>query len=260
MVSVLSVATTQGPSGSVSAQGPNTVVFRIETDVFEADEPKPVQRSLTLFQNGVAYNLSHDSGELMLVDWSGDRIVLINKPQQIQTTVEISKLQELLRAAKTQMATTTLVMYSKGAEKVDANENRIRIGDALMLYESTLQRPESSTQAKICAQEYRKFADATKLLSAFAGPPPFHRLRLNQAVSEKDAIPQEINLKMRVGDSTVHYKSILHANWLLSKDDQNRINEFGEMMATFESLDYEEFQKRNSQQVRMDQAKNDSKR
>ena len=54
--------------------------FRVDTDVTQGEDARPVQQSLTLFSNGVAYNLSQDSGELMVVDWQRDRIILLNKP------------------------------------------------------------------------------------------------------------------------------------------------------------------------------------
>lgn len=224
--------------------------FRVDTDVIEGEDAKPVQRSLTLFYNSVAYNISQDSGELMVVDWKNDRIILLNTPQQIQTTVEISRLRDLLSAAKAQSASTTLVAYVKGAEKVKDADASIEVGDAVMLYEATLQRPSDASRAQAYADQYRQFADATKLLSAFAGPPPFHRLQLNKVVAEKGALPDEITLKLRVGEETVEYKSTLHVIWQLSKKDQNRISDIGEMMARYESLDYREFQKRNVQQIK----------
>lgn len=226
--------------------------FCVETDVIEGTEAKPVQRSATLFSNGVAYNLSQDSGELMVVDWKNDRIILLNTQQEIQTTVQISRLQKLLESAKQQSAATTLVGFVKGAEKVQREGAKIRVGDMLMQYEATLQRPDEEERAHGFAQQYRHFADATKLLSAFAGPPPFHRLKLNEAICEDGSLPDEITLTMRVGEETVVYKSTLHVIWTLSRNDKRRIGEIGDMLVTFEDLDYREFQKRNVQQVKTD--------
>ena len=226
--------------------------FRVDTDVTEGGQAKPVQRSITFFHNGVAYNLSQDSGELMVVDWKNDRIILLNTKQEIQTTVEISRLQHLLESARTQSAATSLVGFVKGAEKVQSEGSKIRVGDQLMLYEATMQRPDDEDRARDFAQQYRQFADATKLLSAFAGPPPFHRLQLNEAICDEHSLPDVIELKIRVGDDTVTYKSTLHVIWTLSRKDQQRITEIGDMLVTFDDMDYREFQKRNVQQVKTD--------
>lgn len=221
--------------------------FRIETDVFVNEIKQPVQQSLTLFHAGVWYDVSRDDeGEITMVDKDNDRIVLIDSDHSMKTIVKISDLTKLMTSAKNQAATTQLSVYIDGAAKVEATADKVVVGDDLLRYESTLQEPADATSSARFAQAYREFADAVKQLNSFRSGgvvPPFARMSFNEAVAKQNKLPKEILITAKQGDQVSLYKTILHANWRLSKSDLQRITEIGEKVATYETVSSTDYQR-----------------
>lgn len=225
--------------------------FRVETDVFVDGTKEPVQQSLTLFSNGVAYDSSRDQvGETTMVDPGRDRVILLNDEHELQTTVKISELDSLMNSARKQAMTTGLGVYLRGASMVDASHDQVVVGDDLLRYTATLQRPRDDALAGQVAVQYRQFADAVKQINSFRsfGDPPFARLALNAAVQEQKALPQELTLTAKKGEHQVTYKCILHVTWMLSKTDELKIAKVGEKLALYEVVNSTEYQKRTQPQ------------
>ncbi len=237
MVSLIAPAKGQSPG------------FRVETDLFVEGTREPIQQSLTLFSEGVAYDTSRDDdGETTMVDASRDRIVLLNDQHQLQTTVKISDLTALMNSARQQALTTGLAVYLRGASQVQADEERVIVGDSVLRYEASLQRPSDLNAATAYAKNFREFADAVKQLNSLRsfGDPPFARLALNAAIADQHALPQKITLTANKGDQSTTYNCMLHATWRLSKSDLGRIAKIGEKLATYEDVDSTEYQKRTT--------------
>ena len=221
--------------------------FRVETDVLVPNEPKPVQQTLTLFKNGVAYDFSRDEpDQITMVDPIRMRIVLLDAERKVQTQVDLSGLNALMDSARNQAATTGLSIYLEDARTVgfDADTKKVTVGAKVLRYEATLQEPR---EAKMAAH-FAKFADASAYLNAWraASPPPFARIALNQAIAEQTALPDEItrttfirDKDQVVGEHVV--KCRLHSNWRLSKDDELQIQEIGKMLVNFATLSNAEY-------------------
>ncbi|MCR9291150.1 MAG: hypothetical protein NXI32_00440 [bacterium] len=223
--------------------------FRIETDIFLEGKVEPLSQTLTLFQDGIAYDIPRQEGqEITMVDPGNDRIIRFNQTSAIRTTVAISHLRKMLDSAKAQAQNTGLAMFLAGSQKIEADSKRVIVGDDLLRYEATMQQPPLLESAPANAKTYREFADAVKLLSSFDGmDPPFARLALNAAIHEQNSIPEEIRLSVNNGKGQVVYISRLHTTWMLSKNDKKRISEIQKMLVTFEDLGPAEYKKRNEE-------------
>jgi hypothetical protein len=218
--------------------------FRIETDVFAEGVAKPLSQTLTLFQDGIAYDLPREENmDITMFDPRNNRLVRFSKQARLQTTLQISEMRQLMESARKQAESTELAVYLRGAEKVEATGDKVTVGDDTLRYETTLQRPSPSNSAETSAGAYRSFADAMILMNAFDGIPPFARLALNAAVEDQQAVPKEIRQSIQRGKKKRVYICRLHATWLLSKADRSRIAEIQEMLVSFPNVSQAEYMK-----------------
>lgn len=211
--------------------------FRVETDLFLGDEKEPFHQTTTLFSGGVAYDLPHGQNVVTMVDPKRNRIVLLDKQRRKQTNIDIDDLTKLIENAKTG-ATGILGQVIADAQLVEVAEDSLTVGQSLLRYEATLQ-PSSGE----CAAEYAAFANASAMLNGGRDPAalPYARLLLNEAILQKNKLPKEITKTVMLTKVPQVSRSILHANFRLSKDDQLSINEIGTMLASFEKIPQREF-------------------
>ncbi len=218
---------------------PPQAPFRVVTDVFFGSQKEPAQQTLTLFSAGVAYDISFDDpNQITMVDVARDRIVLLNKQQQTQTSIDLKQLQQYIDSARKQAETSNLALYLKGAEQIEVTNNVVSVGDSVMRYEATLQQPRDEQMA----QQYARAADALSLLNGWrSGVPPFARLSLNRVVAEQKSLPEEITRTARSDSQTEVVKCRLHTNWRLSKVDEKQVADIGTMLVTYRTVTEPEF-------------------
>lgn len=232
------------PVPGVSCQAQDTIAppqaaFRVVTDIFFGTQKEPAQQTLTLFSGGVAYDISFDDpNQLTMVDPARDRIVLLNKQTQTQTSLDLKQLQEYIESARKQAQTSKLALYLEGADQIEVTNETVRVGDAQLQYQATLQQPRD-VQMSV---QYARAADALSLLNGWrSGVPPFARLSLNRVVAEQQALPAEITRTTRNSNQTEIVRCRLHTNWRLSKDDEKQVAEIGTMLVSFQQVSPPEF-------------------
>lgn len=233
---------TPGFSSTCLAQdtvAPPQAGFRVATDVFLGNQKEPAQQSLTLFSGGVAYDISYDDpNQITMIDPARDRIVLLNKSEKTQTSIDLKELHKYIESARKQAETSKLAAYLLGADKISVDNNLVTVGDSVLQYTSSLQQPRDEQMA----QQYANAADALCLLNGKRfGIPPFARLSLNRVVAEQKSLPEEITRTTNNGKQTEIVRCRLLTNWRLSKDDEDRISEIGKMLVTFQAVSEPQF-------------------
>ena len=213
--------------------------FRVVTDVLLGNQTEPAQQTLTLFSGGVAYDISFDDpNQIAMVDVDRDRIVLLNKELQIQTSIDLKKLQQYIEAARKQAETSSLAVYLKGAEQIEVVNAAVTVGDQVLRYQASLQQPRDEQMA----EQYARAADALSLLNGWrSGVPPFARLSLNRVVAEQKSLPQEITRTASNGKQTEVVRCRLHANYRLSTEDKQQVAEIGKLLVSYRSVSEQEF-------------------
>lgn len=189
--------------------------MRVESDLFADGATAPVARSLTLFEDGVAWDFLElptptdgttadpptlQLTEIVLHDPARQRVVVIDPRRDVKTQVETLRLERLSvsLARWARQADDRLVRWAGGpdfdaglTEKTDELElvgPRVRYAVAYAAAPS----PEA-------AAVYREFADTALLLKALLHPggiPPFPRLALNRRLETAGAIPAEVTLEI----------------------------------------------------------------
>lgn len=217
----------------------SATAFRVETDIYFGDQKEPAQQSLTIFSGGVAYDISFDDpNQITLVDVSRGRIVLLNKQSRTQTSIDLKELQQYMQTARQQAASSPLAAFLRGADAIEEQAGKVLVGDQVLRYEASLQQPRDTQMAA----QYAEVADALCLLNGWrSGVPPFARLSLNRVVAERQTLPEEITRTTSSNNQSEVVRCRLHANWRLSKDDEQQVAEIGTMLVSFKSISTPEF-------------------
>lgn len=181
--------------------------MRIESELFSDGTATPIARSLTLFQEGVAWDFlepitsgSAAATEIVLHDPARERVLVIDPERHLKTQVELLRLERLsVSLAKwARSSEDRLVRWAGGPDfstgfAVDGAQLDL-VGPRVKY--AVTHEPAPSPEA---AEAYRRFADTAILLKALLQPggiPPFPRLALNERLSAANVIPVEVKLEI----------------------------------------------------------------
>ena len=230
---------------NVSVIAKQTADFRIETDVMEAGKAKPIDQTVTLFSGGSAFDYSRATpNQILVVDAINNRIALLDSQRQMQTRINLQELRNGIESAKNK-----LLQAEGGPEKIedaaqtsfDPTTGLISIGKRFIRYDAKLQQPASPE----FAVQYATFANASALMNAWqsrgSAPPPFARLQLNQAISERESIPSEIKRTVFAGGREVVMVSRIHPTYSLSAAEKKQIEQYNTMLLSFPSVSLANF-------------------
>lgn len=207
------LATLAALSGG-GAEAGERILLRVETEVFADDDEAPVARSLTLFQNGIAWDFLEalpkkpdeenagpdEPAEFVLHDPARERIILVDPARHVRTQIDHLQL-ERLRASLGSWARKSedpLMRWAGGPEFGDSLEEtatKILLEGPRVRYEVTFEPAGNGA----IAEEYRRFADAAVLIKALVHPggiPPFPRIAINRRVAAAGGIPVAVRLEI----------------------------------------------------------------
>ena len=226
-------------TGSLVAAPPS---FRVDTDIFVGDSAKPVRQNITLFHQGVCFDFaSDDSLTLMIVDTSQGRITLLDPNRRLKTSIETAELARLSAEARKEAQQSELAKVLAAATEVKVNEKTgaLEVGGPQFFYQASLQAPPDAEMARL----YADFADWSARLSAIYPPhfPPYVRLALNRAITEKGMLPAELTRTIQQNGQTSQVRCRLHPSWQLNSDDQSKITSAQQMLAEFKEVSAKEY-------------------
>jgi len=216
--------------------------FRVETDVYEGDEPAPQSQHLILFDSGVVYDLPVGrSTKITVFDVPRGRVVLLDKATRVRTSIAtdalIQKTAQLRAMAAEDAGGETLGLNAKVTPGEKPDSVILKFGNAR--YHATSQAVSDPT----IAAEFASFtAWASRLNSACRiGSPPFARITLADYLAAENRIPHKLTLEVRQLLKTRTFRSEHAIVERLSDLDRKKISEVGGFMATYEEVDFSEF-------------------
>jgi hypothetical protein len=182
--------------------------MRVLSELFADGSDEPVARSLTVFNEGVAWDfleLPDEDGrmslaEIVLHDPERERVVVIDPERHVRTEIDFTRL-ERLGVSLAKWARTSddrLVRWAGGPDftgDFTAADGRLQLAGPRVRY--AVAYDEAPTPE--AAATYRRFADTAILLKALLHPgglPPFPRLAVNQRLEEQAALPTEVMLEI----------------------------------------------------------------
>jgi hypothetical protein len=231
--------------------------FRIDTEVFQNQDKKPVLEQLTIFAaDGTIYDFRlTEPQEVTVLDLRRGVCTLLDESRSLKATVTTQDLLNFCFALQTHAAQSRSSLLAFCAEpKFEITEKEIkrdgqssvevRFAAKPLTYVVEGQRPQRLEAVKA----YRQFADWCARLnaaSAAAGSlPAAPRLAVNEALAERDLLPLDITRTipsdLPFGKPREH-RMQHRVNWALCGDDQNKIDHVGNIMATFPLVSYDEY-------------------
>ncbi len=226
--------------GVVTAQD-----FRVETDVFAAAEKEPVAEFLTIFYGSYIYDfLLSEPKEITVFDMARQRFILLDVGRKVKTevtTAEIEAFNQQLRERS--VARDGAFFQPQLSYTFDETSQRHVLSSEKLVYRAKGVTPKFPA----AVERYRAFADWYAQLSAVrpGNLPPYGRLELNKILAQSGQIPEEIERSVTVAtvfpSRQVTARTHHLANWILSEQDQRRIREAGDQIATFSPVTLAEY-------------------
>lgn len=232
---------------AVSEQPPTTLPrmapsFRIETELFEGTQTKPQSQHLLLFDAGVVYDLPMGTGSTITVfDPARSRVMLLHKVQRVRTSISTDSLIQVSAQARS----AAMAAGSARSLGLDARVTKADAPDTYIIeFDGT--KYSATTQPALVdgvAAEYAAFTVwACRLnIARHVGPPPFARMTLADFLAAENALPRQVKLDVRRGLKTRTYRSENLYVGRLSDLDRKRISEVGDMIASFNEVEFSAF-------------------
>ncbi|MCG8650983.1 MAG: hypothetical protein MI861_14180 [Pirellulales bacterium] len=219
-------------SGYTHAQ--QQVEFRVIKKIFAGDATQPSVEHLILFDTGVAYELPRFEDRFVTVyDSSQAKVTLLDRLTQVQS--EVGR-EELVRVTvKTRMEAKTDSQKKQFGLLAQVSQNKLagayQIQYGGFEYQVTAQQPGQPA----VAQDYGLYADLAARLNIVRriGPPPFGRMKLNQAIAAGQTLPRNITLHVTRNGHRETFRSTIEMSPSLDASDRKRIDEIRGMLQLY---------------------------
>jgi len=233
------------------------VDFRVETDLFIGTEKDPVGENLTLFSGGRVYDfLLSGSKEITIYDPARGQFMLLDTERKLRSDVSTQLLLEKVEKIEASIAkgndpflkAVLKPSFETKVEEFDVNgESRVRITltSKEIIYKVVGTRPKN----REAVHAYRQFADYFARFNSVrkGGFPVGARLALDQALAEKGLVPIEIERTDVVDGKKLERRSRHLINYVLSKQDLQKIDTAGNYLTEFQSIDFDEHRRMEPQ-------------
>lgn len=229
--------------------------FRVDTEIFLAEEKKPILQQLTIFAaDGTVYDFSLTAPpEVTVFDPRRGRFTLLDETRKAKAIITTQELLDFTLQLQKQAAQGKNGPFAFAAaphfdttvseiERQGQPMTELRLTAKPLSYTALGLKPTAPDAVKM----YRHFADWCARLNSTRGGnlPAEARLELNREFAERDLLPFEI---IRTTPSPKplgkkqEVKSEHRFNWALCGDDQKKIAHAGDMMATFTVVSYTDY-------------------
>lgn len=257
-----------GDSPEDPAAFPPPLGMRVESELFADGAEQPAARSLTLFQEGVAWDFLElpaaadrdgpDSVEMELVeivlhDPARERVVVIDPRRGRKTEIPLVRLERLgVSLAKWARSSDDRVIrwaggpdftagFTESGRTLELNGPRVRYSVV-----------HAAAESPAAAGSYRRFADTAILLRALLQPggiPPFPRMAVNDRLEAAVSLPAEVTLEIDsrlalVAGGPCRMRSVHKTHPRLLAADRRLIAEAQSHVASSEAVDLATFMAR----------------
>lgn len=222
-------------AGSVRAETQSRT-FCVNCKIFERASLEAAAEHRILFDQGLVYDLPQiDSRYVTVYDPAAQRVILLDRHTQVQSTLSTSDLVKITAQARA-AATTPGQQEQLGLTAKVVPSKRV-IGYSIQFAGAEYHvSPQKPTDPQI-AIEYGRFADLASRLNIVRrrGPPPFARMTLNEYLTAAGEIPLETTLTLDRGGQSEEYRSTVEVGELTDAD-QATIEEVQGMLSLYREV------------------------
>jgi hypothetical protein len=228
--------------------------FRVETDLLIGDETKPFAETLTLFHDGLVYDLIRkDEGEITIFDPRMGNFTMLHPKHQTKTVITTQEILESCLSLNLHASESKDPFFAFAADpKFAVSEERlapessgkvrVTLAHQVMTYSAIGMKPQLAE----ATTAYRSFADWVNRLNALrpGGMLPEPRMRLNEELFNRGLVPDEV---VRIIHPTSRFQKEVKVrsrhlyNWTLSKTDRDRLDEIGGHRVNFKNVPLKQY-------------------
>jgi len=216
--------------------------FRVEIELFEGTQDKPQSQHLLLFDSGVIYDLPVGTGTTVtMLDPSRNRVMLMHKTQRVRTSISTESLIQI--SAQVRGAAIDAGVQDSLGLNARVNPGATEGSFAIAFGDTKYTISTQPVAVEGVASEYAAFTVwACRLnIARHVGSPPFARMTMAEFLAEEKVLPRQIKLDVRRGLKTRSYRAEHLYVGRLSDLDRKKISEVGQMMTSFEEVEFGEF-------------------
>lgn len=223
----------------------DTDQFVVESEVTLPGQSKaPLQRTTTLFVDGVAYDIVHGNpAEVARFDFQNQVVDLASRSRRLRTQLsfdELRRFEAALRArAQRRLGLGTFLANPHFAKEFDAKQKTLKLTSPWLSYEAQVTDARADVVERITM-----FADWSvrlgTMLSPMASPMPA-RLELNLALKKQNWRAVRIT---RRGEARARYLGVIHSQHKMRSwrdSDPELIREIEKNLKDFPSVSFSEF-------------------
>lgn len=231
-LAALALALTWAWAGNLTAQD-----FRVDTDVFLADDEETFSEHLTLFYGNVVYDFRvKGPEEITILNFQDGTISLLDVKRRQRadlTTAELLDFSAKIKDIGTNNQAEDLVA-PKFQVMFDEEQKSLELVSRKITYRATGIEPSTAS----VATRYREFTDWYARLNSMRppNPPHFGRLELNRQLADRGLLPQDIERTVNLGGlfrKPQKARSHHVVGTVISGTDRRRIDEAGGYLSDF---------------------------
>jgi len=227
--------------------------FRVENTVTAGSDPSPVSRTTTLFYEGRAYDFSADARRVAVFELGAQRVFELDMDRKVQVEIDRQAIESTMRQLRAMRgpdssAMLRFLLAPQFDQKWKADAEELTLDSDFLTYRVATHSPPAETVDSLTA--YLSFSNIAARIAPMLdarAPAPFARLKLNEALSEVDRLPKEVELIRVVGRGKERVRVTLRAKhefrWQLSDADRAMIQEVQRNRLRFAAVNLDEFRK-----------------
>jgi hypothetical protein len=228
--------------------------FRLQTKVYQGDEPEPVRQNTTLFRGGLVYDLMGDPLEVTIFDRphgeNAGRFILLDSPRQMQTEVTLAEVQQFMQRVSGWAAGHDDALYNS-LVRPEFKQERLPEDDGWKFTGTwlTYQVKCAPATSEAVFQQYDEFSDwfvrLNTMLSIRSRPPlGLARLAVNSSLRTRKEIPSEVTLTVttnRLLRKQVTYRTEHQLTTLFPSSDLAKISDVEKYRVRLKRVTLEEY-------------------
>jgi hypothetical protein len=227
--------------------------FRVENRVYSGDSTTPASQSCTIFYQGAVYDFLEKPAETVIFDKTAARFFILDDGRRVRTELSTARLDSFAqqlhdRALKGSDALMRFFAEPAFDQRFDATRRELILCSDLVTYKVIAVSAENAA----LAAQYREFSDWYARLNAMLVPgsrPPFARLKLNEALAEREAVARKVTLTITTVKNGKRQTASMRSEHLLSPAllpaDMERIERARQAVTAYKLVTFDKYRQGN---------------
>jgi hypothetical protein len=238
--------------------------FRVESTVYDLNQAKPLERTVTLFHAGRTYDYINSLGELIVFDNARSEFILVNTRQKRAAVVHVDQIKRMVQLGRDSINNYIKKLQADNRPAAEPIIEQLEFQfhpqfDETLTQEQAGQKLDLQSKyfrySVVCAspptpsyaQVYLNYTDWICRLNYVLNPGgilPDQRIEVNQSLRKMNAVPVEVTFLGGVGNR-IATRALHHMYWELNDKDRDMIREWDALLSSrsLKRLSFQDYQR-----------------